>query len=201
MNHGTTSEERLADEQAALRTDHIINDLASRAMAMLKQIEAAPMDAVEGLQWRLYAILSEATQGFHGPEEIADCLRHAAAKAGHFPRISRGTVRDLVRINVVPNLPLREAALDLLEREGALWIDIATAAHDHLARMEGTSGEDLGSAELRQEPSNTILALQQMLGVLPRKTPKGKSCKWLIPYHRAVAIARAIGVDPIKAGV
>lgn len=215
------TEAELREDHAATRdTDELIAELTAQATPLRRQIakledaarhvtnEALLADAralISKLRLELCRLVSLATHGAYTPEEVSEWFAAAMRRGGKFPRLRGDIFDDLARIQQVPVLPLRESFVDYLETTpGIDYSSIVRAAHDHLVQMEQADGEEYGSEawEEGHESKRPDLQFQTHLGMRERNDGKGGlSFKTFISYERAVAISRAIGLNPIQAGV
>lgn len=207
----------LREDHAATRdTDDLINAITMQAtplrseMARLEQATAGVTDSgllsdagtlLSKLRLELCRLVSLATHGAYTPEDVWDWFAATMRRGGSFPRIRGDLIRDLVKIKQVPVLPLREGFVNYLEANpGVDYAVILTSARDHLAEMEQADQEDYGSAAWRGE--RPVTEMQKHLGMQERKAGNGTyHFVTFISYERAVAISRAIGLNPIQAGV
>lgn len=160
------------------------------------------------LRWKLYELVAAATHSRHTAVEVKEWVDHVLHKGATFPTLDVKVIRDLAHIRRVPNAPLREAVLDHLEESEDGFGFLIGTAHERLVELETGHGEDYGSSAWRaasndeEGTKSAIRGLRFQLGMATRTESGGRmSCAFLIPYERAVAISRAIGVNPIEAGV
>jgi hypothetical protein len=211
-----TEAEWREDAAAGRDTDDLINTLTMQAtpirneMSKLEDATAGVSDPellneagtlLGKLRVDLCRLVSLATHGSYTTEEVWDWFAATMRHGGSFPRVRGDLIRDLVRIKQVPVAPLRESFVDYVEANpGVDYSEILTSARDHLAEMERADDEDYGSAAWRGE--RPVNEMQKHLGMQQRKAGNGSyHFVTFISYERAVALSRAIGLNPIQVGV
>lgn len=213
------TEDELREDRVATRaTDDLIAELTAQATPIRKQIshvEAAASSAanedllaeaqtlVAKLRMELCRLVSLATHGAYTADDVSTWFKVTMRGGGKFPRLRGDTFNALAHITLVPVLPLRELFVDHLERDGGSYLDIMRAACGHLKQMEKEAGEDFGSrawhCTSRQESKQALNEFQRHLGMLTLNNTG--SYVTFMSYERAVAISRAIGLNPIQVGV
>jgi hypothetical protein len=222
MSSGTTTTraELRADKDAAAEHDALITRLigATKSInAQIKEIERtgsvadpslveAARQRIADLRWNLFEVASTASAGYYSPEDVSAWVTHSMQMGAYFPIFEAKVIKGLALIERVPNAPLRERVLDYLEDSGRQWIDLIQNVKDALVAMESEAGgADFGAAlykfDSRDFRSNTIECFKYHLGLATRMNAKQVNCPFLITYERAAAIAHAIGISPMEAGV
>lgn len=108
--------------------------------------------------------------------DVAEWLAWSVRMTGALPTVGPDTLAALLRVDLVPNGPLRQAYLEGGHSPAAL------ARH-------------LGMVEPDGKPE--VSRVERLLGL----APNGRSVTWVLAYDLAVRLADVLGVEPHAAGV
>jgi len=161
---------------------------------------------VTALRRELYHTVSRATYGRYNADDVELWVQHVKSMGGVFPVLGTKLIGELARIERVPNAPLRNALYAYVEAGGS-YAEVVRTAHERLVQLEREWDADFGSEGWRtggtqQKTDQALASVQWALGMSLQKGRQGAPfCAFLLPYQKAVALSRALGVDPQQAGV
>lgn len=213
--------EGLADAAAAGEVSYMVADLTKRAKSVRDQItsiestagqvasselRAAATKRIAELRIMLYQIVAAATHEMYSAQDVQAWVEHGLSRGGDFPTVDGKVIKDMAFIRRVPNAPIREAFLDAMEDGRVSQEQIVSTAHERLAELEDEGATDLEvsawSCSDTESAKRATESVRTQLGMNVRRNSRGVvSCAMLIPYERAVALSRAIGLNPQEAGV
>jgi hypothetical protein len=114
------------------------------------------------------------------------------------PKINTEQLRDLVRMRIVPNAPLREA---YLARQRPV-MEVVADVHKHLAQLEENDGVSYGSKHFMLNGHPQTRHFERMLGLQPITGGGGAyGLRLFITYEVGVALMRALDMTPQEAGL
>ena len=179
-------------------------DATARLTGAVEDIE----EDITGCRRQLYVLVSDALDNRYMPSDVEAWCHRAIEKGCVHPQLGSDLLSDLVRIRRVPNAPFRERALALLS-DGATMSDITLAYHRHLLDVERETGQSHGSASVVTEdkgPRNQAIpqtrVMERILGIEGQNSYKDRmTLRLFITYEQATALARALDINPVDAGI
>jgi hypothetical protein len=204
----------LEDDEAADQQlkDHV-KKLTKRMKQLIHYSKEKRIDPDEKRRKQV-RILTEALCGRYSEADVWSWIAHSESREAN-PLLKISHVEGLATFQIVPVKALREEVLNfIIEQDDPkhMWGRMITDAKAWLEKMEAEDGKDYGSQRWRKYVSNTrepsapaswlVRTMKRDLGIDVHGSKNlGTSCAMFIKYERAVAICKAIGVDPRKVGV
>ena len=148
------------------------------------------MDEVEELRMRLYFAVATALDHRYSTKEVAGWFGRAGEMGCTRPSVTKELLRDLMNIKKVPNAQFREAILALPDPENTgpgPKYDLDIITKQHIADRV-TNGD--------------CTYLRRLVGLAPIPNTKGApTLRLWISYEQGVALAQALGIPLVEAGV
>lgn len=170
----------------------------TRSSKMLDEIETLQED-LGACRWQLYHMTAEAIGSDYQAADIALWCDRAEEMGACHPRLDRALLMDLVHVRKVPNAPFRDrlAVCNVTLAHAVLLV------YRHLSDIEKVEGESFSAASLMDDKSPQPRILERWLGMAlcPAKAPRQPSLRLFVGYEQAVALARALDMDPLTAGI
>lgn len=176
--------------------------------ALAAQISALELEVLRERHSRYRNVAAALGWRYSVHEIEAWCERAVQMGCAH-PQFPASVLSDLVRVRAVPNVRLRERAEEVLASGSDTLHEITLRFYEELTKVEGETGVYLGSKnvlhaarggseDLAPNPSY----VERLLGIASRKgSGPNPSLRWSVPYEQAVALARALNMQPYEAGV
>jgi len=208
----TTEGIDMGDEQAAqdlARREEEMKTRASVLQSRLRNLERYHARMSEGeldialrsCRYELYQLTADAINGEWTADDVAAWCERAALLGARHPQLRWTLLLDLVHVRKVPNTPFRERFENALA-SGAIAHHLVTLVHRHLVDVERERGENFGSSNLICGRHTQTRILERWLGMQTVAWDrKHKALRLFIPYEHALALSRALDMDPHTAGI
>lgn len=176
----------------------------SPSLALIGKVEDIEQDFRDALR-AAYRMVAHATGWVYMPAEVESWYERAVDMGACRPQLGKAIVSDLLRHRKVPNARFRERIMERLGK-GESMHSIGFTFWQHLCALEGEMGVDLGSRSLVRKDGDEVNCdtsrFSRLLGIVTK--PEGDrlpSVRLYISYEHAVALARALDMSPLEAGV